>query len=50
MYDHCRLELGELVMAAVREEDILAGNVHTPGVFLKRLIIKPGKQYINRGL
>jgi hypothetical protein len=43
IYDHCRTELGEILMAALREEDILAQNVHTQGAFFKTGDHKTGK-------
>jgi hypothetical protein len=42
-YDRCREELGEILEAGLTEEDILRGKIVTPGAFLKRLILRPGK-------
>lgn len=42
-YDRNRAKDGEILMAALREEDILAGEVRTEGAFVRRVIMRPGK-------
>ena len=42
-YDRNRIKDGEIYMARLREEDILAGSVITHGSFIKRVVRKPGK-------
>jgi len=42
-YDRNRAEDGEIIMARLREEDILAGGLISPGSFIKRVVRKPGK-------
>jgi sialidase-1 len=42
-YDRNRIEDGEIIMACLREEDIIAGKLVTQGSFLKRVVRKPGK-------
>lgn len=42
-YDRNRAADGEIIMARLREEDILAGKLVTPGAFLKRVVRKPGR-------
>lgn len=42
-YDRNRATDGEIIMASLREEDILKGEIHTPGAFIKRVILRPGK-------
>ena len=44
VYDHCRDELGEILAADIREEDIIQKRILTPGAFLRKLILRPGKQ------
>ena len=44
VYDHCRDELGEILSADIREEDIISKRIVTPGAYLKRLVLRPGKQ------
>lgn len=42
-YDRNRAKDGEILMACVREEDIVAGELQTEGSFVKRVIRKPGR-------
>ena len=42
-YDRNRATDGEILLARLREEDILAGRLVTEGAFVKRVIRKPGK-------
>ncbi len=41
-YDRNRALDGEILMASLREEDILAGRLTTPGAYLGRVILRPG--------
>lgn len=41
-YDRNRALDGEILMASLREEDLLAGRLITPGAFLRRVILRPG--------
>lgn len=41
-YDRNRALDGEILMASLCEEDLLAGCLVTPGSFLKRVILRPG--------
>lgn len=41
-YDRNRARDGEILLAVLREEDILAGQAHTPGARLRQVIRRPG--------
>ena len=42
-YDRNRAVDGEILMARLREEDILSGKLVSKDSFLQRVILKPGK-------
>ena len=42
-YDHNRAKDGEIMIARLREEDLLAGKLVTEGAYLKKIARKPGK-------
>lgn len=42
-YDRNRSKDGEILIASLREEDILLGRIHTRGALVGRVIRKPGK-------
>jgi predicted neuraminidase len=42
-YDRNRAKDGEILMASLREEDILEGRIHTPDAFVRRVILRPGR-------
>ncbi|MFO7922693.1 MAG: sialidase family protein [Bacteroidales bacterium] len=46
-YDRERSKLGEILMACITEEDILAGKLISPGSKLKILISRPLKNRAN---